>query len=545
MAWLWLLPADLQGFSQSLAAVTVFSSNILFWLTSGYFDTAAELKPLLHTWSLGVEEQFYLFFPLVVVFLWRMRLALWPLAALASLALAQWAANAQPTAAFFLLPTRAWELLLGALAALYLLSGRRVLRGPWADMASALGLLLILWSTFTFDQRTPFPGIHALVPTAGAALIILFATPATRTGRLLGTAPLVGIGLVSYSAYLWHQPLVAFARHRSLAEPEPLLLALLATASLPLAWLSWKYVEAPFRDRRRFTRRQIFQFALVGSSAFAVFGLAGHFTEGFRYPYRFQDATPAELGLIEATLQSRIDHALFHELEGRGFDAQDPRPRILLIGDSYAQDLTHALASAGLLQQVQLSTRQVIRECGNLFLEQARFIEHIIPSRLAECRTRRIYEDETLRARMHQADEIWLASSWQEWQVDYMIESVQGLHDFSGKPVRVFGRKHFGDIHIRRLLALDPSVRYSVVQAVPTWHTRVNQRMRAQLSPGIFIDVQVLLCGDDDATCQPFTADRQLKTFDGTHLTEAGAQLYARQLVRHTPVGDIVSFPPP
>ena len=121
LAWFWLLPRDMQDFSQSLVAVTVFASNILFWRESGYFDTAAELKPLLHTWSLAVEEQYYVIFPLFLMSFWRLGkrwiMILLVAVFVVSLALAQWASLAKPSAAFFLLPARGWELLVGAFAA--------------------------------------------------------------------------------------------------------------------------------------------------------------------------------------------------------------------------------------------------------------------------------------------------------------------------------------------------------------------------------------------------------------------------------------------
>jgi hypothetical protein len=230
-------------------------------------------------------------------------------------------------------------------------------------------------------------------------------------------------------------------------------------------------------------------------------------------------------------------------LKDKRFDAQDSRPRILLIGDSYAQDLTYALEETGLLRNVQMSTRRISRECGNLFVEQSRFIKHVVHSRLAECRRDRLYEDDLLRQRMKEADEIWLASAWQHWHVDHLEESLRNLREFSGKPVRVFGRKHFGVIHLNRLLALDERQRYAVRQALPAWHVEVNERMRQIVPRDMFIDVQSLLCGDGGAaTCSPFTEDRFLKTFDGTHLTSAGARLYGRQLIERTPVGRFASL---
>ena len=161
-AWMWLLPADLKDFSKSLVAVLVFGSNFLFWGQSGYFDTAAELKPLLHTWSLAVEEQYYVVFPLIMMLAWRSgrRNLIGLLVAIfvASLALAQWGSSANPSATFFLLPTRAWELLIGAFAAFYLSEADRAGFGTRvSESAGWLGLLLITGSVLLYSKGTPTP----------------------------------------------------------------------------------------------------------------------------------------------------------------------------------------------------------------------------------------------------------------------------------------------------------------------------------------------------------------------------------------------------
>ena len=217
-AWLWLLPHDMQNFSQSLIGVSAFISNILFWLTSGYFETAAELKPLLHTWSLAVEEQYYLFFPVFLVLTWhigkRWILFFLSIVFLISLLAAQWGSALKPDATFYLLPTRGWELLIGAFIAFYFTKkDRTILSKNLNEAGGLLGLALIIYAIFKFDNQLPFPSFYALVPTIGAGLIILCATQITFVGKLLGNKLLVGIGLISYSAYLWHQPLLAFSKY--------------------------------------------------------------------------------------------------------------------------------------------------------------------------------------------------------------------------------------------------------------------------------------------------------------------------------------------
>lgn len=369
LAWLWLLPDDIKSFSKSLAAASVFSSNILFWREGGYFDASVEFKPLLHTWSLAVEEQYYILFPLVLLLLWktakRWILVVFGLAFIASLAAAQWAVYIKPIAAFYLLPTRGWELLTGALVAFYLSkTHRKNVGSSLSEFAGWLGVALILYAVFEFNQATLFPGFHALVPTLGAVLIILFATQQTSVGKFLGNKFFVGIGLLSYSAYLWHQPLFAFARHRSVFEPSPFLFFSLSVLALALAYLSWRFVETPFGNKQRYSRNAIFIMSLVGGVFFLALGMVGQVYSDKIVHYKSK-ASPEMERSYDLYKSARDTSPVF--IESNRFDNGDCQfsvtnlntevasrlvrcfhkygAGLLVFGDSHATNLYHSIIS--------------------------------------------------------------------------------------------------------------------------------------------------------------------------------------------------------
>ena len=345
-AWKLILPDELASASDSLIGVASFASNVVFWRESGYFATEAEFKPFLHTWSLAVEEQFYVFFPVLLLliarFVPRWRTALLALGLVGSLAIAQWGAIHSPSAAFYLLPTRAWELMIGALLALSSLrksaaDPRHALRDQLGSLA---GLAMIAYATVAFDKHTPFPGFYALLPTVGATLVIACAVEGTLVYRLLASRALVGIGLISYSAYLWHQPIFALARHRTLAPPTVADVLMLSVLSLVLAYGSWRFVERPFRDSRRFTRPQMFAFAVATSLIIGGVGVAGHVKHGFTGRF----VLPQELTgsfLRSARMDACFDRSKIHERADWLCDlgTSTDTGAFLVTGDSHALSL--------------------------------------------------------------------------------------------------------------------------------------------------------------------------------------------------------------
>lgn len=350
-AWLWMLPSQFKDFSQAILAISFFASNILFWLKSGYFAPAAEENPLLHTWSLAVEEQFYIFFPILLILLWRFGrspsfyfvIAL----SLASLAFSEYGWRKFPSANFYLLPTRIWELGAGAICA-FLLHDRKMRSSNLLSMA---GLTLIGYSVFAFDETIPFPSLYALAPVGGTALIIMFGSRGTYTATLLSNKVLVGIGLISFSAYLWHQPLLAFARIRSLSQPSTEIMALLSALSIVLAYLTWKYIEQPFRKINGKSivkdRKAVFTAASAATLALFSAGLLGHIsTETGRNGSAEGDSTASMS--VEQLID--VNHGLSKVCEKEFTLSPECRtgenPEIMLWGDSYAMHLVDAIIAS-------------------------------------------------------------------------------------------------------------------------------------------------------------------------------------------------------
>ena len=355
-AWLYL-PGDLASVPKSALAATFFVSNLWFFTDTGYFAGGADVKPLLHTWSLAVEEQYYIGFPILLMLLaracprWR-NLVVASIAIL-SISLSVFMQRDTSGFAFYLLPTRAWELLAGALLALGCVPA---IRQRWAREAIAWGgMVAIVLAVACYDRDTLFPGIAALAPVLGAAALI-HAAPCTSAGRLLGWRPLVGVGLVSYSLYLWHWPLIVFTEY---ATDLPLAgatrIAVMA-ASLIAATLSWRFVERPFRDSHRIAAAAIFRFTAGAMALIGVLSLALLATDG--WPSRLG---PHVLALAAACHDISPQRGRCHDIYARGAQpcvlGAATRADAMLWGDSHGVELAYALSLAARAQGRSLIER--------------------------------------------------------------------------------------------------------------------------------------------------------------------------------------------
>ncbi len=440
----------------------------------------------------------------------------------ASLVLSEFGWRYSPSANFFLAPTETWELLAGSLAA-FVVRERGVRSNHLVSLA---GLAAIIYSIIAFSEDVPFPSTYALIPVIGVVALILFAGDRTLVAKWLKSAPLVGVGLASYSIYLWHQPILAFYRMHA-GEPGRWVAAALCGASLVAGGVSWRYVEKPFRDRSAMGRRAVFVFSGIGMFVFLVIGIVGVDSKGF-FKQRFK---PEDRAFLEVLLEDNPEYVRrrFNSLQGAEWGGE--RTRVLLIGDSYGQDLVNAVAEGGLLARYDISTKLADARCGVLFVEADRLTKNYGQVDAARCRGANLLGDSSLRERMIRADEVWLVSSWKDWHVELLSESLDHVRRVTGAKVRVFGRKDFPGFEPRKYLGLSQQDRANLTVGVPRGSTvgsiagswKLLGRPTSTCSP--------CCCSGQVATCSPFDGMGRLKTFDGAHLTPHGAKLLGGELV--------------
>lgn len=517
-----MLPAELVSFSESILAVLAFLSNFYFWQSVDYFETNAHSLPLLHTWTLAVEEQFYIVFPIFMIVLARAsrKITLWLLlfVFIMSLGLSEYGWRYSPTANFYLPFTRAWELLIGCFCAFYLQN-----RAPkQSQIWSMAGLLMILSSCFFYSSHVPFPSLYALLPTLGAALIILTATRNTLTYTILSQKHIVLIGLLSYSIYLWHQPLYVMARlHDALT---PLNALGLCGVAIALSYVTWKYIETPFRNKQAMPMRRAMM--ILGACAFILAGFAGFtiINRGNIESYPKNDHI-----LLSHSTDSMRDYVSGHfKSHNAASFPTNEKQNVLIIGDSFAEDFTNILYENGVANNINIVTHKIAANCGNLYLDND-FSENIKPDYRAICEAKNWYQNKKLQALLPQADQIWLASFWTDWVAKRLPESIENIQKDTNADIYVLGIKNFGDINIRDYLKTPYEMRSNIMNNADKEAILTNTIMRSTLDEKMFIDTLSKVCSDGN-TCDVFTPTNELISFDGDHLTKEGAAFIGQKL---------------
>jgi peptidoglycan/LPS O-acetylase OafA/YrhL len=347
-SFMWLLPNQLRGYGKSLASIPLFSSNFIFFLEGGYFNVSANLKPLFHTWSLGIEEQFYFLYPFFLIAIWKtkQKTLFYVLILVLSFVVSHWWAVAHPEAAYLLLPSRIWEFFVGGMASIF--GGcffiKKVSEFKSASQwISLLGLLLIVVPVFFFDEYTTFPGFNALFPVAGTALTILFSTDRTYVGKIIANEFFVKIGLISFSLYLWHQPIFVFFRVFYNEHPDSVDKLCLIFLTFVLAFGTWKYIEIPFRVSQTFSKNITMCLLAFFSFSFLLIGTYIYSTNGIGKYYSSEDLIDLySTKTITDTRCHANDRKTVKEIEKGDackFGNKALQPSFALLGDSHASTL--------------------------------------------------------------------------------------------------------------------------------------------------------------------------------------------------------------
>ncbi len=503
-AWFWMLPESMENFGQSIVATLLFSNNVLLFLTSGYWDLAAEFKPLLHTWSLGVEEQYYLTFPVILAFALKFgknkAFVTVLFLAVLSFILGELSWRNDPKSSFWHFHTRAWELLLGSLAAFVV--NRSPPRGN--SYLSSVGLALIGFSVLTYDSSTPFPSYFALAPCLGTVLVLFYADSTTRIARLLSVRALVGIGLMSYSVYLWHQPIFAFSKVYAKTEPLVSTNVLLVVLTLPLSFLSWRFIEQPFRKSDMVSTRSLRMWLLIPVTLLILFGVSTHFTHGF------VDRVFAETGVDKEDLFIRYNSRNYSFKKDSFPDSGGAN--VLVIGNSFARDIVNVLRETYDIERDQLIYRDDLSSCS---LRTAPL-------------GRRLF-----RA----ADLIIFSHDHESWNYECILQLLNRAESH-GPTVLVIGPKHFG-YNLNWISRVDKVDRSLLRNPVDPRVMSVDQAHQDLIPIGHYISLmqrlvsgnEVLITDDDGA---PLSTD-------GLHLTRFGAIWVGKNVLLNSVVSGVLT----
>lgn len=494
-----MVPYDIKNLGQSAFASSFAVNNILLYLTSGYWSHAAEFKPLYHTWSLGVEEQYYLAIPVLLLIahaITRFPSAIYlTVGAIFLFSFSHSLLLQNDEYNFLIIFPRAWELMMGGALAVYLIRNRIA---P-SESLSSIGFVLI-FTGFLFPYALfRNQALVNLVPTTGALLIIAFSGQnATLVGRLLSTTPMVWIGLISYSIYLWHQPLIAYFRLASEYEPEPIALAAASMISIPLAYISWRFVENPARNRQIASARIFYPVLVIVFLLTSALGLLMYRTYGFQrwFPEYSYEGNP----------QNYVDRAYSYMHLSTETDG---KPRIVVLGNSFARDFINMMNEDKTLG----SHYEILYDPSGCSISAER-----------------------LRDMLGNAKHIILAYNWaQRGHPSLVYEDLRKCvarleQSLEGRRLHILGAKNFG--WNNNFVKMKPR------QSLLTLRTRPIDSVlefNAMAAKGIrgYIDV-ISLISDSEMKVPIFADNGKFITYDTNHLTKSGAAWLGSILFEHS-----------
>jgi len=533
-------PGDLQHIGESAVASVFSVSNFYFWTQSGYFDSAAIQKPFLHTWTLSVEEQFYLIWPVVVVLMvryWRnYRHAVMALAALGVVSTfgAEMAIGRDPSEAFYLMPYRMGEFALGAMCAWL---PERKMSALIDNLMVLSGLMLIFFAVFRFTETTRFPGITALVPCLGTAMVIHFGKNSRIAVPLLANRAAVGIGRISYSLYLIHWPLYVFFRQIYGGEPGPGEGLVISSVSMIIAMVMYKYIEQPFRFRNESTKSVISTpgfIKLFAALTLCLVVISTVIWTGDGLAWRFPDNLARFAKEAESEKKARFSLYRDRCLVKNNGVCDEPvqgRVNVLIIGDSHAADAFNALAIQYPQHHYMFSG---IGGCPPLVREDFGLLTAKHPNRdsCIERNESLLYGDQ-----LSKADLIIINTVFSWYKPEHLAHTIQQIRTKTSAPIVVFGNYLFFNEDVPDMIVRHGSTQMDHVYSRNLdWHSLAFDDELEALATKldfIFISKKKLFCRGDDINDCPLIFDDKLFTYDRHHLSVSAARHMGRLLEKY------------
>lgn len=536
---LFMFSWEVRDLARSAMATFEFVANIHFHNQINYFEQNATWFPLLHMWSLSVEEQYYIVFPLLLFVISKMRLGR-PGLFFVTLAITLFSFHASnaiafsdPQRAFYLSQYRAWELGIGGLTAI-LTHGDRRLGGMAGRLATMFGLFLIVSSCLVVspDHLSPFWKLPVVL---GTAAILASRIDRGLGWRILTARGLRWIGLTSFSLYLFHQPVIAFAK-LSVGHISLSLGCLLLPVIFALAAASYYLVEKPFRKKVE-NRWRVLTYGIVVILA------------GMSLTYwASRDATPQHLTSfanrdLDVSNQARGDfvRGQYNALETKGFTSPG-KLHVLLIGDSFSQDLYNMFRETHAFPDAEFVTHYIRADCQPYFGPE-NVTRFIIPRSRQSCLTgKHTRRTDVPGSLLRDADVVFLASNWQTWSAARIDTIYHHFKDRTSAPLVVIGSKHIGHeetLNLHPLSRIPANDRESLQLQMQPYFKETHRLLEKHASNFPFIDIEALFCNMKKQTCPAFTPTGHLISFDGRHLTKDGDRFIGNLLLKNSVLSNI------